>query len=174
VDAGPAGALLDPPRIAQGGEEAARRAGVHDTLAGLPRGYDTLLTRTFYRGADRDDPQHGVLLSGGQWQRVALARAFLRHRRDLLILDEPSAGLDVEAEWQVQRSLREYRHGGTNVLISHRLSAVRDADHIVVLDDGRVVERGTHDELMAAGGRYARLFALQARGYAAEPVVAAP
>jgi ATP-binding cassette, subfamily B, bacterial len=163
-------ALGDPGRI----EEAARRAGIHATLAALPRGYDTLLTRTFYRGADRDDPQHGVLLSGGQWQRVALARAFLRHRRDLLILDEPSAGLDVEAEWQVQRSLRVYRHGGTNVLISHRLSAVRDADHIVVLDDGRVVERGTHDELMAAGGRYARLFALQARGYAAEPVAAAP
>lgn len=78
--------------------EAARRAGIHQTLTALPNGYDTLLTRTYFDLADRDDPRTGVLLSGGQWQRVGLARALLRTDRDLMILDEPSSGLDAEAE----------------------------------------------------------------------------
>ncbi|MBQ1037589.1 ABC transporter ATP-binding protein [Micromonospora sp. C81] len=158
---GDLGAREDPERL----RTAARHAGIDDTLTALPRGYDTLLTRIFFDGPDRDDPQAGVVLSGGQWQRVALARGFLRAERDLLILDEPSSGLDAEAEHDLHRRLGELRRGRTSLLISHRLNAVRDADTIVVLADGRVVERGDHRELLAAAGRYARLFGLQARGY---------
>ncbi|HEX4721804.1 MAG TPA: ABC transporter ATP-binding protein [Pseudonocardiaceae bacterium] len=142
---------------------AARIAEIDDTLAGLPRGYRTLLSRAFF---DVDD-HVGAALSGGQWQRVALARSLMRDQADLLILDEPSSGMDAAAEYRVNRSLRAHRAGRTSLLISHRLSALRDADLIVVLDDGRVVERGTHDELTNAGGRYARLFAMQASGYVA-------
>ncbi|MET8281495.1 ABC transporter ATP-binding protein [Micromonospora sp. NPDC005174] len=151
----------DPERL----RTAARHAGIDDALAALPRGYDTLLTRIFFDGPDRDDPQAGVVLSGGQWQRVALARGFLRADRDLLMLDEPSSGLDAEAEHDLNQRLRELRRGRTSLLISHRLNAVRDADTIVVLADGQVVECGDHDRLMAADGDYARLFTLQARGY---------
>jgi ATP-binding cassette, subfamily B, bacterial len=145
---------------------AARAAGVHDTLAALPKGYQTLLTRMYFDTTDKDNPQTGVMLSGGQWQRVALARAFLRGERDLMILDEPSAGLDAEAEHDIQARLRESRRDKTTVLISHRLNTVREADHIVVLSDGTITEQGDHDALMAVDGTYARLFSLQARGYA--------
>jgi ATP-binding cassette subfamily B protein len=144
---------------------AARSAHVDDVIAGLPRGYDTMLTRIFFQHSDRDDPESGVFLSGGQWQRVGLARALMRVTPDLLILDEPSAGLDAEAEHDIHARLRRHRAGQTSVLISHRLSAVRDADHIVVLADGAITEQGGHDGLMAAGGRYADLFRLQATGY---------
>ncbi|WP_412543587.1 ABC transporter ATP-binding protein [Longispora sp. K20-0274] len=161
IGVGDVTALDDRPRITA----AADRAGVHATVAALPRGYDTMLSRMFVDAADREDPETGVLLSGGQWQRVALARAFLRDQRDLMILDEPSSGLDAQAEHEVHRSLREHRAGGTSVLISHRLGTVRDADAIVVLADGRVVEHGTHDELMAADAGYAGLFRTQAAGY---------
>lgn len=153
---------------------AARRAGIHDALVALPKGYDTMLTISYYDLADKEDPQTGVLLSGGQWQRVALARAFLRADRDLVILDEPSAGLDAEAEHEIHQGLRAPGPRGckensrTAVLISHRLNAVRDADHIVVLAGGEVVEQGSHETLMAREGTYARLFSLQARGYAAD------
>lgn len=146
---------------------AARSAGCHATLAALPAGYDTLLSRIFLDDAAAEDPRIGVSLSGGQWQRVAVARSLLRDERDLLILDEPTAGLDAEAEHQVHLRLRALRQGRTSLLISHRLSTVRDADLVVVLDGGRVVEQGSHESLMAAGGRYARLFHLQARGYRA-------
>jgi ATP-binding cassette, subfamily B, bacterial len=152
---------------------AARQAGIHDVLCALPKGYDTLLTRTYFDLADKEDPRTGVLLSGGQWQRVALARAFLRGGRDLVILDEPSSGLDAEAEYQIHSSLRAHRDGRTTILISHRLNAVRDADTIVVLVDGMVTEAGDHDSLMARGGTYARLFSLQARGFAGEALAAA-
>jgi ATP-binding cassette, subfamily B, bacterial len=108
-----------------------------------------------------------VTLSGGQWQRLALARTFMRDRRELLILDEPSAGLDAEAERRVHRQLRRFRAGRTSLLISHRLGALRDADLLVVLGGGAVVEQGTHAELVATGGEYARLFGLQAEGYLA-------
>jgi ATP-binding cassette, subfamily B, bacterial len=147
---------------------AARRAGIHATLARLPKGYDTLLTRTYLDLADQEDPQTGVLLSGGQQQRVALARALLRGGRDLVILDEPSSGLDAEAEYEIHRSLRAHRDGRTTILISHRLNAVRDADRIFVLADGAVAEQGDHATLMARRGTYARLFSLQARGFADE------
>jgi ATP-binding cassette subfamily B protein len=156
-------ALNDPHRI----EGAAARAGIHDKLAGLPRGYATALTRIFMDGADEEDPVTGVVLSGGQWQRLALARAFVRAGRDLMILDEPSSGLDPEAEHEIHTRMREYRDGRTTLLISHRLSAVRDADEIAILDSGRITEQGTHDALLAAGGSYARLFRLQAAGYQA-------
>ncbi|MFG1943266.1 ABC transporter ATP-binding protein [Nonomuraea sp. NPDC048826] len=162
VAVGDLAAVDSPARI----EEAARRAGVHDVLAGLPHGYDTLLTRTFAATSAEEDPQAGTMLSGGQWQRVALARAFLRGDRDLMILDEPSAGLDAEAEHDIHTRLRRLRAGGTTLLISHRLGTVRDADLIVGLAGGRIVEQGGHDSLMRAGGPYARMFALQAAGYA--------
>ncbi|MEV4483911.1 ABC transporter ATP-binding protein [Micromonospora coxensis] len=161
IAVGDLSALGDADRLRQ----AARHAGVDDTLTALPRGYDTLLTRVFFDGPDRDDPQAGVVLSGGQWQRVALARGFLRAEVDLLVLDEPSSGLDAEAEHDLHTRLRELRRGRTSLLISHRLNAVREADHIVVLADGRVTERGDHQELLAAAGDYARLFTLQAHGY---------
>jgi ATP-binding cassette subfamily B protein len=147
---------------------AARLAGVHEALSALPKGYDTLLTRTYADLDDRQDPQTGVLLSGGQWQRVALARAFLRAGRDLVILDEPSSGLDAEAEHEIHASLRAHRGSATSILISHRLNAVRGADSIVVLADGEVIEQGGHEALMALRGTYARLFSLQARGFATD------
>ncbi|MEU0492321.1 ABC transporter ATP-binding protein [Nocardiopsis sp. NPDC006139] len=150
--------------------EAAERAGAHGMVAGLPRGYDTLLSRLFFDGGADAGDEPGVPLSGGQWQRLALARAYLRGRRDLLILDEPSSGLDAEAEYAVHTGLREHRRGRTSLLVSHRLGAVRDADLLVVLEGGRVAESGTHAELVAAGGVYARMFGLQARGYREDPV----
>jgi ATP-binding cassette, subfamily B, bacterial len=154
-------ALADPCRI----EGAAGRAGIADTLTKLPRGYATPLTRIFVIGTDKDDPATGVVLSGGQWQRLALARAFVREGRDLMILDEPSSGLDPEAEYEIHTRVKEYRQARTSLLISHRLSAVRDADQIAVLDDGRITELGTHEALLATDSTYARLFRLQAAGY---------
>lgn len=154
-------AMGDRPRLAA----AAKKAGIHQTLTELPDGYDTMLSRMFFLELDADSPSAGVSLSGGQEQRLALARSFLRDRCDLMILDEPAAGLDAEAEHQVHASLRRYRAGRTSLLISHRLGAVRDADLIVVLEDGRVVEWGDHVTLMASGRGYARLFTVQAAGY---------
>lgn len=161
IAVGDVGALDDRPRIRQ----AAELAGVHDVLAALPRGYDTLLTRMFLTSDDLDDPQTGAPLSGGQWQRLAVARALLRPRPDLMILDEPASGLDPVAEYEVHATVREHRAGRTSVLISHRMGALRDADRIVVLVAGRIVESGTHQQLLAAGGEYATLFRTQARGY---------
>jgi ATP-binding cassette subfamily B protein len=145
--------------------DAATRAGAHERIAALPRGYDTPLTRIFEIGTE--DTSTGVVLSGGQWQRLALARSLVREGRDLMILDEPSSGLDPEAEQEVHARIREHRQGRTSLLISHRLSAVRDADRIAVLEGGRVTELGTHESLLATGGGYARLFRLQADGYQA-------
>lgn len=153
---------------------AAEQADIHAVLEALPRGYQTLLTRTFFdMSADEQDPQAGVLLSGGQWQRVALARAFLRGGRDLMILDEPSSGLDPEAERTIHTTLAATRAGRASVLISHRLNAVRDAGHILVLSDGVLTEQGDHDTLMARQGLYARLFTMQARGYSEVPATMA-
>ena len=106
----------------------------------------------------------GYDLSIGQWQRVALARAFFRDA-PLVILDEPTAALDARAESRLFERLRELLEGRSVLLISHRFSSVRSADRIYVLEDGRVVEQGSHDELMARSDRYAELFTLQARAY---------
>jgi ATP-binding cassette subfamily B protein len=148
--------------------DAARQAGIHEVLAALPHGYDTLLTRAFYDRMEEQNPRTGVLLSGGQWQRLALARAFVRADRDLVILDEPSSGLDAEAEHEIHCSLRQVRGARTTVLISHRLNTIRDADQIVVLTDGVIAELGDHQSLMARSGTYARLFSLQAAGYVSD------
>ncbi|MFC0030257.1 ABC transporter ATP-binding protein [Micromonospora chaiyaphumensis] len=147
---------------------AARLVDAHPFLTRLPSGYDTLLSRVFFVN-ERDAAGAGTTLSGGQWQRVALARSVMRTEADLLILDEPSSGLDARAEHSVHTALRTYRHGRTSLLISHRLGTLRDADRIVVLDAGRVVEAGSHDELISRHGTYARLFALQADGYRDRP-----
>ncbi|MEU8113258.1 ABC transporter ATP-binding protein [Micromonospora sp. NPDC048947] len=148
---------------------AAKRAGAHEAVTALPRGYDTQLTRLFADPADGDGVESGVLLSGGQWQRLALARSFLRAERDLLILDEPSAGLDAEAEADLHQRLRGLRAGRSTLLISHRLGTIRDADQIVVLRDGVIAEQGSHQELLTNQGAYARLFNLQAAGYQPTP-----
>ena len=120
-------------------------------LDGLPQGFDTVLSRLFAGGID---------LSGGQWQRVALARSFFRDA-PLVILDEPSAALDPRAEHALFATLRDVLDGRTALFISHRFSTVKGADRIVVLDEGAVVEQGTHDDLMDAGGLYADLYRLQ-------------
>lgn len=141
-------------------EGALRDAGGEGLPAGLPGGWDTVLSREFEGGAD---------LSGGQWQRVALARALaaVRGGAGLLILDEPTAALDVRAETDLFDRFLEVTRGVTTILVSHRLSSVRRADRIVVLGGGRVVEDGTHGELMRRGGLYARMFSLQAERFAA-------
>ncbi|WP_431933607.1 ABC transporter ATP-binding protein [Nonomuraea jabiensis] len=163
IAVGDLAAAQDPARI----ERVAREAGIHDVVAALPHGYRTLLSRGFPQDPDdeQDSADSGVLLSGGQWQRLALARAFLRRDRDLMILDEPSAGLDPEAEHEVHGRLATLRSGRTSVVITHRLGGIRTADRIVVLTDGVVTEQGTHAALLAEGGTYAELFALQATGY---------
>lgn len=137
---------------------AAEQAGVRGLIDGLPDGWDTPLTPGV-RG--------GVNLSGGQWQRVALARALLAVRTGagLLVLDEPTAHLDVHTEFEVFHQLIHAARGISVVLISHRLSTVREADRIVLIDRGRVAESGSHRELMAADGEYARLFRLQAEQF---------
>ena len=142
--------------------DAARQAEIDDVLTGLPRGYETLLSRVFVGQGGEND---GVLLSGGENQRVALARAMMSRSADLIILDEPSSGLDAEAEYRIHRTLREKYSGRTRLLISHRLSALRDCETIVVLSGGSITERGTHTELITLNGAYARLFELQAAGY---------
>ncbi|GAA3082694.1 ABC transporter ATP-binding protein [Streptosporangium carneum] len=161
IGIGDLAALEDRDRI----RVAATAAEAHEAVSGLPYGYDTLLSRIFFMNSRSDGRTAGVTLSGGQWQRIALARGLMRGRRDLLVLDEPSSGLDAEAEHTIHRRLVEHRRGVTSVIISHRLNAVRMADHIVVLSGGRVTEQGAHEELMAVNGDYARLFRLQALGY---------
>src|SRR5688500_18075132 len=136
-------------------EEAARRSLADEVIERLPMGYDQIIGKRFRRGVD---------LSGGEWQKVAIARAYMRDAQ-LLILDEPTAALDARAEFEVFQRFKELSAGKTAVLISHRFSSVRMADRIVVLGEGTVEAIGTHEELLARGGRYAELFELQASGY---------
>ncbi len=144
--------LDDEPRV----NRAVNRVGAEEILKGMTEGLDTMLGRWFSNGVD---------LSGGQWQKIALARAFVREEADILILDEPTAALDAEAEQKIFERFQLLAHGRTTILISHRFPTVRIADHIVVIEGGRLVEEGTHESLLNANGRYAELFSLQAKGY---------
>jgi ATP-binding cassette subfamily B protein len=139
-----------------GWEDAARRGLADEFVSALPHGYETQLGKWFDDGRE---------LSGGQWQKIALARAFMRDSADLLVLDEPTAAMDAEAEARLFEHVRVAAQGKMVVLISHRFSTVRAADHIVVLERGRIVEEGDHAALLALRGRYAHLFELQAAGY---------
>jgi ATP-binding cassette subfamily B protein len=142
----------DEPRI----RRAVARGGAEEVVAALGKGLDTQLGRWFKEGAE---------LSGGQWQKIALSRAFMREEADILILDEPTAALDAEAEHAVFERFKRLAEGRTSILISHRFPTVRMADRILVLEGGRILEQGSHEQLVAQGGRYAHLFSLQAQGY---------
>lgn len=143
--------LKDEERI----KAAIRSAGAEDVLSDLPDGLSTVLGSQFKGGRE---------LSGGQWQKVALARAFMRSAR-ILILDEPTSALDAEREYEIFQRFKRLTEGKTAILISHRFSTVRMADRIGVLEKGRLVELGSHEELLDQNGRYARLFEMQAQGY---------
>lgn len=147
------------PRDDEAIREAARKAGILSAIEENPRGLDTPLARAYEGGID---------LSGGQWQRIAIARSLyaLRQGARILVLDEPTSALDVRAEVAFFDSFVELTQGVTSILISHRFSSVRRADHIVVIENGRVSEQGSHQHLMRAGGHYARLFTLQADRFA--------
>jgi ATP-binding cassette, subfamily B, bacterial len=134
---------------------AARKSGAHQTISGLPAGYDTMLGKWFADGEE---------LSIGEWQKIALARAFLREA-DIIILDEPTSALDAKAEYEVFNKFHQLSANHTAILISHRLSTVKMADHIYFLENGRIVESGSHDELIGQGGKYAYMFERQAQNY---------
>ncbi|MCO4774185.1 MAG: ABC transporter ATP-binding protein [Deltaproteobacteria bacterium] len=137
-------------------EVAAERGMAAPFIADLPKDYDTQLGRWFKDGRE---------LSIGQWQKVALSRALMRETADILVLDEPTAAMDAEAEAEIFQRLADLTEEQMAILISHRFSTVRMADHIAVLHKGELVEEGTHEQLMALDGRYAHLFTLQAKGY---------
>ena len=151
IGVGQIDAMNDAARI----REAARRAMADEVIEALPQGYDQLIGRRFKTGVD---------LSGGQWQKIAIARAYMRDAQ-VMILDEPTAALDARSEFEVFQRFKELSSGRTAVLISHRFSSVRMADRILVLSEGRLEASGTHEGLLAQGGRYAELFELQAAGY---------
>jgi ATP-binding cassette subfamily B protein len=135
--------------------DSARKSGAHPIIENLPEGYRTMLGRWFHGGHE---------LSVGQWQRIALARAFMRNA-EILVLDEPTASLDAETEYEIFRHFQELTVGKMAILISHRFSTVRMADRIAVIQEGRIAEIGTHDELLRREGIYAHLFGMQAEGY---------
>ncbi|WP_119718370.1 ABC transporter ATP-binding protein [Cognatilysobacter tabacisoli] len=151
IGVGQIDAMHDDDRI----REAARRAMADQVIETLPHGYHQVIGRRFKTGVD---------LSGGQWQKIAIARAYMRDAQ-VMILDEPTAALDARSEFEVFQRFKELSDGRTAVLISHRFSSVRMADRILVLAEGRLEASGTHEELLAEGGRYAELFELQAAGY---------
>ncbi|HET9989852.1 MAG TPA: ABC transporter ATP-binding protein, partial [Kofleriaceae bacterium] len=137
-------------------DDAAERGLAKPFITGMPSQFDTQLGKWFKDGRE---------LSLGQWQKIALARSFMRKDADILVLDEPTASMDAEAEVKIFERFRELTDDRIAIVISHRFSTVRMADQIIVLDHGRVIERGSHDSLVAENGRYAKLFNLQAQGY---------
>jgi len=152
VGLGEVRAIADRPRI----DAAVERAGARTVVDELPQKLDTMLGGWFEEGHE---------LSGGQWQKIALARAFMREDAELLVLDEPTASLDAEAEHDLFLRLKALAADRSAILISHRFSTVRTADRIAVLQGGRIAELGSHEALLAKDGRYAHLFRLQASGY---------
>ncbi|MDN7131602.1 ABC transporter ATP-binding protein [Halomonas sp. MC140] len=137
-------------------QQAARHGMADDFIGRMASGYHTQLGRWFKNGQE---------LSGGQWQKIALSRAYMRQNADILVLDEPTAAMDASAEADIFARFREHSQQKMTILISHRFSTVRSADLILVIDQGHIIERGTHEELLKAQGRYAMLFQLQAAGY---------
>jgi ATP-binding cassette subfamily B protein len=137
-------------------DDAAERGLAKPVITNLPQQYDTQLGKWFRDGRE---------LSLGQWQKVALARSFMRKDAEIVVLDEPTASMDAEAEVRIFERFRELTDDKIAIVISHRFSTVRMADQIIVLDKGQIIERGSHDALVALGGRYATLFNLQAQGY---------
>ncbi|PSR15487.1 ABC transporter permease [filamentous cyanobacterium CCP3] len=137
-------------------QAAAAKGTATEFIESLPEGYDTQLGRWFFGGQE---------LSGGQWQKIALSRAFMRTEADILVLDEPTSAMDAEAETRLFEQFREATQNQMAILISHRFSTVRRADNIIVLANGRLIEQGSHADLLRQDGRYARLFTMQAAGY---------
>ena len=135
--------------------EAAALSLADEVVEDLPGGYDQQLGKRFFRGVD---------LSGGQWQKIALARAYMKDAQ-VMILDEPTSALDARAEYEAFQRFINLTKGRTSIIISHRFSTVRMADRILVLQDGRILELGTHEQLLANKKLYAELFSLQAEGY---------
>jgi ATP-binding cassette subfamily B protein len=136
-------------------ESAAHKGGAHGVIEHLDAGYDTMLGRWFEKGVD---------LSGGEWQKLALSRAFMRDA-PILLLDEPTSSLDAQAEHDIFQRLRQLTEGRTVIFISHRFSTVRLADRIFVLEQGQIIEQGSHQDLLNLQGKYADLFDLQAEAY---------
>jgi ATP-binding cassette, subfamily B, bacterial len=137
-------------------EIAAKKGMADEFVRDLPSGYKTQLGTWFKDGKE---------LSGGQWQKVALSRAFMRSKADILILDEPTAAIDAKAEADIFAHFAELTANRISIIISHRFSTVRRADHIIVLEKSKIMEQGSHEELLELGGQYATLFKLQAEGY---------
>ena len=135
--------------------KAAKKANIHDFISGLPDGYNTLVGN------------RGIKLSGGQRQRIAIARAILKDS-PVLILDEATSALDSENELLIQKSLKTVMRGKTTIAIAHRLSTLRNMDRIIVLDKGRIVESGTHAQLLRSGGAYSKLWKMQTGGFVGE------
>ena len=136
-------------------KDAIQKAGADSYLKDLPKGIDQIVGKTFEDGID---------LSGGQWQKLALARAFFRDA-PILILDEPTSAIDAKAEYEIFQKVGELQKDKTVIIISHRFSTVRNADRILVLEGGKIIEEGNHEKLMKKDGLYAELFNIQAQGY---------